>query len=70
MRVPSLILRLIKVSKLANELVILSNSLEHFNSFFLYSLDVNRKHTQTQVKTVLTIASEALMDNPTTVTDD
>ena len=43
--------------------------MEHFNSFFLYLLDVNSKHAPTQVETVLTIASEALIGNPTTVTD-
>ena len=38
----------------------------HFN---LYFLDVNSKHAPTQVETVLTIASEALIGNPTMVTD-
>ena len=66
---PSSILRLIKVSKVVKEVVILSNSSQHFNSFFLYFLDVNSKHAPTQVETVLTIASEALIGNPTMVTD-
>ena len=35
----------------------------------MYFLEVNSKHAPTQVETVLTIASEALMGNPTTVTD-
>ena len=35
----------------------------------MYFLDVNSKHAPTQVETVLTIASEALIGNPTTVTD-
>ena len=36
---------------------------------FLYFLDVNSKHAPTQVEVVLTIASEALIGNPTIVTD-
>ena len=35
----------------------------------MYFLDVNSKHAPTQVETVLTIASEALIGNTTTVTD-
>ena len=35
----------------------------------MYFLDVNSKHAPTQVETVLTIASEALIGNPTMVTD-
>ena len=41
----------------------------HLNSFFLYFLEVNSRMPPTQVETVLTIASEALIGNPTTVTD-
>ena len=35
----------------------------------MYFLDVNSKHAPTQVETVLKIANEALIGNPTTVTD-
>ena len=35
----------------------------------MYFLDVNSKHAPTQVETVLTIASEALIGNPTIVTN-
>ena len=66
---PSSMLRLIKTSKVAKEVVILSNSSYDFNSFFLYFLEVNSKHAPTQVETVLPIASEALIGMPTMVTD-
>ena len=59
---------LIKTSKVAKELVILSISSQHFNNFFLYFLDVNNRIPPTQVETVLTTPSDALIGGiPTTV---
>ena len=60
-------LRLIKTSKVANELVILSISSQHFNNFFLYFLDVNNRIPPIQVETVLTTPNYALIGIPTTV---
>ena len=61
-------LRLIKTSKVANEVVILSSSSYDFNSFFLYFLDVNNRTAPIQVETVLTAPNETLIGIPTTVT--
>ena len=61
-------LRLIKTSKVANEVVILSSSSYDFNSFFLYFLDVNNRTTPIQVEMVLTAPNETLIGIPTTVT--
>ena len=61
-------LRLIKTSKVANEVVILSNSSYDFNSFFLYFLDVNNRTAPIQVETVLTAPNETPIGIPTTVT--
>ena len=61
-------LRLIKTSKVAKEVVILSNSSYDFNSFFLYYLDVNNRTAPIQVETVLTAPNETPIGIPTTVT--
>ena len=61
-------LRLIKTSKVANEVVILSSSSYDFDSFFLYFLDVNNRTAPIQVETVLTAPNETLIGIPTTVT--
>ena len=65
--VPSSIPRLIKTSKVANELAILSNSSWHFNNFLLYFLEINSRIPPTQVETVLMTPTEALIGKPTTV---
>ena len=58
---------MIKTSKVANEVVILSIGSQHFNNFFLYFLDVNNRIPPTQVETVLTKPNDALTGIPTTV---
>ena len=65
--VPSSILRLIKISKVAKELVILSDSSLHLYNFLLYFLDVNSKMPPTQVEMVFTTPNDALIGKPTTV---
>ena len=60
-------LTLIKTSKVAKELVILSISSQHFNNFLLYFLDVNNRIPSIQVKTVLTTPNDALIGIHTTV---
>ena len=65
--VSSFKLRLIKTSKVANELVTLSISSQHFNNFFLYILHVNNRISPTKVETMLTTPNDALTGIPATV---
>ena len=53
--------------KVANELVILFISSQHFNNFFLYFLDVNNRIPPIQGETMLTTPNDALIGIPTTV---
>ena len=58
---------LIKTSNVANELVILSISSQHFSNLFLYFSDVNNRIQPTQAETVLTTPNDALIGIPTMV---
>ena len=59
-------LRLIKILKVTNELVILSISSQH-NNFFFFFLEVNNRIPLTQVEMVLTTPNTALIGISTKV---
>ena len=67
MTLSSFKLRLIKISKVAKALVILSISSQHFNNFFFYFLKANNRTPPTQAETVLTTPNDALIGIPTKV---